>query len=111
VTSRKMYMANQFGTKVKQLREEIKLPQRVVAGRLQIDSPMLSKIERGERKAKKEQIGLFARILKADRDQLYTLWLADQLLEVVEGEALGLRALQLAEEEVEYVLKRAKQSG
>ena len=49
-------MSNQFGDKIKQLREANSLLQRQVASELQIDTPMLSKIERGERKAKKEQV-------------------------------------------------------
>ncbi|MBS1539517.1 MAG: helix-turn-helix transcriptional regulator [Bacteroidetes bacterium] len=49
-------MANQFGERLKQLREQNNLLQRQVASLLEIDTPMLSKIERGERKAKKEQV-------------------------------------------------------
>jgi len=104
-----MYNTNRFGKRLKSLRENAKLPQRVVAGTLQIDSPMLSKIERGERKAKKGQIELFARLFKTDADELYTLWLAEQLLELIEGEALALKALQVAEEEVQYQLKRSEE--
>ena len=61
---------------------------------------MLSKIERGERKARKEQVLLFARILKISVEDLMTLWLADQVLEVVQDEYSALRAVQLAEKEV-----------
>jgi transcriptional regulator with XRE-family HTH domain len=53
-------MEKQFGNKIKQLRESKNLLQREVAGFLDMDTPMLSKIERGERKAKKEQVLLFA---------------------------------------------------
>ena len=47
---------NQFGDKIKQLREANGLLQRQVANQLEMDSPMLSKIERGERNAKREQV-------------------------------------------------------
>lgn len=66
---------------------------------------MLSKIERGERKARKEQVLLFARILKASVEDLMTLWLADQVLEVVQDEHSALRAVQLAEKEVKNYYK------
>ena len=82
-------MANQFGSKIKELREAIGLLQRQVASQLEIDTPMLSKIERGERKAKKEQVVQFAKLYKADKDELLTLWLADQLYDVIQGEALA----------------------
>lgn len=87
-------MANQFGSKIKELREANGLLQRQVASQLEIDTPMLSKIERGERKAKKGQVLQFAKMYKADKDELITLWLADQLYDVIEGEALADEALK-----------------
>lgn len=101
-------MANQFGQRIKQLREYNRLLQRQVASHLEMDTPMLSKIERGERKAKKVQVSQFARVLKASGDELLTLWLADQLVEVVEGEMLALRAIQVAEEEVKYNIRKKR---
>jgi transcriptional regulator with XRE-family HTH domain len=87
-------MANQFGERLKQLREQNNLLQRQVASLLEIDTPMLSKIERGERKAKKEQVMQLAQIMKVSNDELLTLWLADQLQDVIEGEALADEALK-----------------
>jgi transcriptional regulator with XRE-family HTH domain len=40
---------NQFGEYIKQLRESNSLLQRQVANLLEMDTPMFSKIERGER--------------------------------------------------------------
>lgn len=87
-------MANQFGERLKQLREQNNLLQRQVASLLEIDTPMLSKIERGERKAKKEQVIQLAQIMKVSNDELLTLWLADQLQDVIEGEAMADEALK-----------------
>ena len=102
-------MGNQFGATIKKLREAKHLLQRQVAGYLQIDTPMLSKIERGERRAKKEQIPEYANILKADKEQLLTLWLADQITELVQDdETLGLKAMQVAEDEVKYSIASKK---
>ena len=99
-------MANQFGDKIKQLREANSLLQRQVAGELQIDTPMLSKIERGERRAKKEQVVIFAKLYKTNNEDLLTLWLADQLVKVVENEACALQAMLVAEEEVKYQTRK-----
>lgn len=82
--------------------------QRQLAAQLEIDTPMLSKIERGERRAKKEQIPVFAALLNGDKDQLLTLWLADQITYVLEDESLALKAMQVAEEEVKYILSKKK---
>ena len=101
-------MANQFGERIRQLREDNNLFQRQVASQLSIDTPMLSKIERGERKARKEQVSQFARILKSSTEELLTLWLADQLVEVVEGEGFALKAMHVAEEEVKYITRKKR---
>jgi transcriptional regulator with XRE-family HTH domain len=87
-------MKNQFGNKIKELRESKGLLQRQVASLLEIDTPMLSKIERGERKAKKEQVKQLSAILKNNLDELQTLWLADQVYEMVKNEKVADSALK-----------------
>jgi transcriptional regulator with XRE-family HTH domain len=101
-------VANQFGIKIKELREANSLLQRQVASQLEIDTPMLSKIERGERKAKKEQVVLFADLYKVNRDELLTLWLADQLYDVVKDEDMAFKAMDAAQESLKSQKKRTK---
>lgn len=99
-------MANRFGEKIKELREVNNLLQRQVATQMEIDAPMLSKLERGERKAKKVQVFLFAKILHASKEELLTLWLSDQVVEVLENEDLALKAMHLAEIEVKFIQRK-----
>lgn len=99
-------MANQFGEKIRQLRETNKLLQRQVASEMEIDTPMLSKIERGERRAKREQVKFLSKLFKVNNDELLTLWLADQLVDVVQNETVALKAMQVAEDEVKYKSRR-----
>ncbi len=87
-------MATQFGARLRQLREQQHLLLRQVAPQLEMDTPLLSKIERGERTAKKEQVGKLAEILKADKEELLTLWLADQVYDVIKGEEVADEALK-----------------
>ena len=47
---------------------------------------MYSKIERGERKAKRCHIPIMAKLLEIDEKELLTIWLADKVLDTVEGE-------------------------
>lgn len=75
-----------FGNKIKQLREEKKLFQRQLAAALEIDTPMYSKIETGSRMAKRTQVVALAKLLSTDKDELLTLWLADQIIEIVKDE-------------------------
>jgi transcriptional regulator with XRE-family HTH domain len=89
-----------FGNRIRSLREQRHLLQRDVSSQLNIDVPMLSKIERGERRAKKEYIPVLAELLKANKKELLTLWLADQVYEVVKDESVALDALKLAEDEI-----------
>lgn len=60
--------------------------QRQLAAALEIDTPMYSKIERGERKAKRSQIPIMARLFEVDERELLTIWLADKVLDTIEGE-------------------------
>lgn len=91
---------NQFGEKVKELRLQLGLLQQDVASKLDIDAPMLSKVEKGIRQLKKEQVQLIAEILKAKGDELMTLWLADQIYAVVKNEKLAKEAMQAAEKNI-----------
>jgi len=72
-----------FAEKIKQLREEKQMPQRQFAAALEIDTPMYSKIERGERPAKRKQIAIIAQLLKTDENTLITLWLADKIIATI----------------------------
>ena len=75
-----------FGKKIKELREERGLLQRQLSAALEIDTPMYSKIERGERKAKRCQIPIMAKLFEIDEKELLTIWLADKVLDTVENE-------------------------
>lgn len=75
-----------FGDKIKDLREEQGLIQRQLAAFLEIDTPMFSKIERGDRRAKREQVIKLAKYLQQDEKEMLTLWLADKFIDAVEDE-------------------------
>lgn len=97
---------NQFGNKIKQLREQSGLLQRQVANQLEIDTPMLSKIERGERNAKREHVAILGKIFKVLENDLLSLWLADKLYEVVKDEDVALKALSVTETELKKNKKK-----
>lgn len=66
-----------FGNQIKELREEKALLQHQLAGELEIDTPMFSKIERGEQRVKGEPVLKLAEMLNANKHELLTLWLAE----------------------------------
>jgi len=95
-------MNSKFGKKIRILREEQAMLLRQIAPLLEMDTAQLSKIERGERNAKKETVLKLSKILKFDPDELVTLWLADQIYNVVKDENTALKAMMVAEEIIKY---------
>jgi transcriptional regulator with XRE-family HTH domain len=91
-----------FGERIKELRESKELLQRQLAASLEIDTPMFSKIERGERRAKREQVLKLAELLQTDANELLTMWLADQVYEIVKNEDTAEGALKVAESTLKY---------
>jgi transcriptional regulator with XRE-family HTH domain len=86
-----------FSDKIRQLREEKQLLQRQLASALEVDTPMYSKIERGDRSAKREQVLIIAKILSVNENELLILWLADKISDVIENETeLADQALKVA---------------
>ena len=73
-----------FGNKIKELRDENGIMQRQLAALLEIDTPMFSKIERGDRRAKREQVIKLAEYFHQDEKEMLTLWLADKFIDAVE---------------------------
>ncbi|WP_218089722.1 helix-turn-helix domain-containing protein [Rhodohalobacter halophilus] len=96
----------QFCEKIKDKRITQGLLQRQVATALEIDTPLYSKIERGERKAKRSQIHKIAEVLNIDSEELLILWLADQVYEIVKDENVAAQVLKVAEEGIKYSTKK-----
>lgn len=90
-----------LGNKIKELRDKYEVLQRQLAAYLEIDTPMFSKIERGDRRAKRSQVILLAKYFHIDEKDMLTLWLADKVLDTLEGEyELCLDALETAKAEL-----------
>ena len=95
-----------FGNKIKELRDENGIMQRQLAALLEIDTPMFSKIERGDRRAKREQVIKLAEYFHQDENEMLTLWLADKVLDAVDGEQeLGSQAIEIAQEKNQRAVK------
>ena len=75
-----------LGQKIKELRLENGVLQRQLASLLEIDTPMFSKIERGDRRAKRTQVIQIAKYFNVDERELLTLWVADKVLDAVDDE-------------------------
>ena len=92
-----------FANKIKELREGKQLLQRHVSAALDMDNAMYCKIERGDRRAKREQIPLIARILQTNAEELLILWLADQLIATVADDTtIADKALKIAQQTLKH---------
>ena len=89
-----------FSKRIKELRIQNHLPQRQLAAALDIDTATYCKIERGERKAKKDQLPILSKLLNVTTEHLLVLWLADQVSAVVsEDPNIAPQALLLVVDE------------
>jgi len=95
-------MASQLGERIRELRTKQSMLLRQLASLLDVDTSIISKIERGDRQLKKEQIPLLTQILKADLEELQTLWLADQIYAVVKDEKFANEAMQVADKKINF---------
>ena len=72
-----------FAQKIKAARVRSGLLQKQLASASNIDVPMYSRIERGDRQAKKEQVVLLSDILNIEREELLSLWIADKINAII----------------------------
>ena len=102
-------MSTIFGNKIKTLREEKQILQRQLAAELEIDTATYCKIEKGDRRAKREQVNVLADLLEVDSKELIRLWSADKVYDIIAEEEEATQILNVvAESIVQYKCKSAK---
>ena len=99
-----MKLAKTFGETLRNLREEKQLPLREVAEALGIDTSMLGKIEKNNRKPTKQLIGKIATYFKVNAKDLIVAFLSDEIAyQVLDEEDLSDEIFKVAEEKVNYL--------
>jgi transcriptional regulator with XRE-family HTH domain len=102
-------MSTIFGNRIKTIREEKQISQRQLASALEIDSATYCKIEKGDRRAKREQVFILSELLEVDSKELICLWSADKVYDIIAEEDEATQILNVvAESIVEYKRKTAK---
>lgn len=91
-----------IGKQIRKLRKNRGLPLRKIAAMLDIDQSILSKIERGQRRATKEQVIKIAKIFNVEEKQLLINYLSDKVLFEIMDEDLAEDALKVAEQKIKY---------
>lgn len=75
-----------FSERIKELLIQNKMPQRQLAAALDIHTATNCKIEKGERRAKREQISILSKSFNVNTEQLLTLCLAEQVSAIASSE-------------------------
>ncbi|MBN1199675.1 MAG: helix-turn-helix transcriptional regulator [Bacteroidales bacterium] len=91
-----------LGSKIREIREQRGLLLRQIAAHLEVDTALMSRIERGERKPSKEMIYKLSHYLDTDPATLLKLWVADRIYYAIDEE------VSMAEEAMELVKKTLK---
>lgn len=89
-----------FGNYIRKLREEKQLLLREVASQMNIDTALLSKIERSTRIARKEQVEDLAKALDVSENELLQLWMADKIVNMIKDESNSTEILNKVQEEI-----------
>lgn len=94
-----------IGEIIREFREQKSLLLRQVAAEIEIDQALLSKIERNERMPTKDQVKRFAKFFKKDENELLVSFFSDKLVYEVKDEEVALKAMQVAEKKINYMIR------
>ena len=92
-----------FGDTIKKLREDKKLTLREVSEFLKIDTSMLGKIEKNNRRPNKEMFAKFSELFNVSEKNLTIEFLSDSVAYQIKDEDLASEVLKVAEEKVKYL--------
>jgi HTH-type transcriptional regulator, competence development regulator len=98
-----MSQIQSFGEIIKDAREKRGMLLRHVGAELDIDQAIVSKLERGERKANKDQVTKFAELFELDVEMLLTAWMSDKIVYDLIGFENAQKVLKVAEKKIKYV--------
>jgi len=93
-----------FGDRIRNLREEKNLTLREVSEYLKIDTSMLGKIEKNNRKPTKQLIEKFSKLFNVSEKDLTIEFLSDNIAyQIMDEEDFAIEVLKVAEKKVKYL--------
>ena len=90
-----------LGEKLKELREAKGLVQRQVAAALEVDTAYISKMESNEKPVSRNHLKKLSELLGIAEKELFAIWLAGKVYELVKDEEVALLVLSITKEELE----------
>jgi len=97
---------NKLGDIIRNKREEKGMLLRQLAAMIDVDTAILSKVERGERKARKEQVIKIAKALDLDEKELMIEYLSEIIAYEIIDEDSAMDVLKVAEDKVKYFRRK-----
>jgi transcriptional regulator with XRE-family HTH domain len=93
---------NKFGDIIRNKREEKGMLLRQLAAMIDMDTAILSKVERGERKARKGQVEKIAKALDLNEKELMIEYLSENIAYEIIDEDSAMDVLKVAEDKIKY---------
>jgi transcriptional regulator with XRE-family HTH domain len=87
---------NSLGEKIRALCESKSILRRQVAAYLEIDTALISKIKRGERRLTRAQVIKLTNYYNVTDEELLTLWLSDKVLDTIDSNPFAMQGLNKA---------------
>lgn len=103
--SRTDFQMKKFGDIIRKKREEKGMLLRQLAALIDMDTAILSKVERGERKARKELVEKIAKALDLDKKELMIEYLSEIIAYEIIDEDSAMDVLKVAEDKIKYIRK------
>ena len=96
---------DRFGDIIRKKREEKGMLLRQLAALIDMDTAILSKVERGARKARREQVEKIAKALDLNEKELLVEYLSENIAYEILDEVSAMDVLKAAEDKVKYLRK------
>ncbi len=101
--SKKLFQMNSVGNIIRTKREEKGMLLRQLAAMIDVDTAIISKIERRERKARREQIIKIAKALGLNEKEILIEYLSENIAYELLQEDSVTNVLKVAERKVKYL--------
>ena len=98
-----MKVEKTFGETIKDIRKNEELTLKEVANKLKIDTSLLSKIEKNQRRPSKQFIKDFSDIFHLSERELTISFLSDSIVYSIQEEEVAQEALKVAESKMDYL--------
>ena len=101
--SNKLFQMNSIGNIIRTKREEKGMLLRQLAAMIDVDTAIISKIERGERKARREQIIKISKVLGLNEKEILIEYLSENIAyELLQEDSVN-DVLKVVEKKVKYL--------